>query len=116
MVSTEPRLSTDALKVLGAMLEDPMAWYYGLQLSRNAHISTGTIYPMLARLENAEWLESRWEEQGPKDEGRPRRRLYRLTGSGAQAAMEQIDEIARLARRIKQREAKVGPRDQRQLA
>jgi hypothetical protein len=39
-----------------------------------------------------EWLERRWEEIDPVTEGRPRRRLYRLTGVGAPAARRALDE------------------------
>jgi PadR family transcriptional regulator, regulatory protein PadR len=98
-----PRLSADSLKVLGAMLEDPMAWHYGLGLAGAAEVSSGTIYPMLARLENAGWLESRQEDASPESEGRPRRRLYRLTGAGERSASERLEEIERLSRRVKRR-------------
>ncbi len=45
----------------------------------------GTLYKALARLERANLLESRWEEIEPAVEGRPRRRLYRITPAGAAA-------------------------------
>ncbi len=46
----------------------------------------GTLYKALARLERAGLLESRWEEpELAEADGRPRRRLYRLTGTGAAA-------------------------------
>lgn len=43
----------------------------------------GTLYKALARMEAGGLLESRWEDpdQAVK-EGRPRRRLYRVTGAG----------------------------------
>ena len=47
----------------------------------------GTLYKALARLEDARLLSSRWEDHGPaEEEGRPRRRLYRVTSAG-QAAL-----------------------------
>jgi DNA-binding PadR family transcriptional regulator len=47
----------------------------------------GTLYKALGRMEAAGLLESRWEEPDVAlAEGRPRRRLYRLTGAGARAA------------------------------
>jgi DNA-binding PadR family transcriptional regulator len=92
------------------MLEDPTAWHYGLGLSDAAGIASGTIYPMLARLEKAGWLDSTWEKQGPKDEGRPRRRLYKLTGHGERAAMAELDEIAKVARRVKRSRERNGVR------
>ncbi len=46
----------------------------------------GTLYKALGRLERADLLESRWEEpELAEAEGRPRRRLYRITGAGAAA-------------------------------
>lgn len=102
-MSDSPRMSSDTLRLLGRMLEEPLAWHYGLGLSQAAGIAPGTIYPMLARLEKAEWLESRWEGAGPESEGRPRRRLYRLTGHGERAALAELDEIARVARRVRRR-------------
>jgi PadR family transcriptional regulator len=104
------------LKVLGSMLEDPIAWHYGLRLAKDAKIASGTIYPMLARLERAGWLESKWEQPGSDNEGRPRRRLYRLTGAGERAAIEQLDEIVRLGRRVQRRRRSAGAQPQGRLA
>lgn len=112
---SEPRMSVETLRVLGAMLDDPLAWHYGLGLSSAAGVASGTIYPILARLEKAGWLESRWENPGPGDEGRPRRRLYKLTGHGERAAMTQLEEIAAVANRVKRRRSK-GSVPQKRLA
>ena len=49
----------------------------------------GTLYRALDRLEQAGLLASRWEDPFvAADEGRPRRRLYRLTAAGERAASE----------------------------
>ncbi len=46
----------------------------------------GTLYKALARMEEARLLESKWEDPDRAvAEGRPRRRLYRVTGLGADA-------------------------------
>ena len=46
----------------------------------------GTLYRSLARLERSSLLESRWEDpQIAADEGRPLRRLYRVTREGEEA-------------------------------
>ena len=43
----------------------------------------GTLYRALSRMETAGLLESRWEDAELSEaEGRPRRRLYRVTGLG----------------------------------
>lgn len=52
--------------------------------SRAALTGHGTLYKALGRLEEFGLLTSRWEE--PAGEGRPRRRLYDLTGEGARVA------------------------------
>ena len=45
----------------------------------------GTLYKALGRLEDRGLLASRWEDAAAA-EGRPRRRLYELTGEGARVA------------------------------
>jgi PadR family transcriptional regulator, regulatory protein PadR len=46
----------------------------------------GTLYKALDRMQRAGLLESRWEDPNvAAAEGRPRRRLYHVTGLGAQA-------------------------------
>lgn len=45
----------------------------------------GTLYKALGRLEEAGLLASRWEDADTV-EGRPRRRLYELTGRGVEVA------------------------------
>ncbi len=45
----------------------------------------GTLYKALGRLEELGLLASRWEDE-PAAEGRPRRRLYELTGQGIRVA------------------------------
>ncbi len=47
--------------------------------------SHGTLYKALGRLEEFGLLSSRWEDASAA-EGRPRRRLYELTGQGARVA------------------------------
>lgn len=78
------------------MTSDLMGWWWGKQLSDKLSLKSGTIYPLLVRLEKAGWLESRWEEIDPSEEGRPRRRLYRLTGQGEQVANRALAEISHL--------------------
>jgi PadR family transcriptional regulator, regulatory protein PadR len=46
----------------------------------------GTLYKALGRLEEFGLLTSHWEDAAAAAEGRPRRRLYELTGEGARAA------------------------------
>jgi PadR family transcriptional regulator PadR len=73
--------------VLRTLLAEPTRELYGLQICADAGLPSGTIHPILARLENLGWLESRWEDQATaRQEGRPRRRYYQLTSDGAEHA------------------------------
>jgi len=84
--SPDPRMTLTTQLVLGALLEDPARELYGLQICAKAGLPSGTIHPILARLEKVEWLESWWENIDPREEGRPRRRYYRLSPDGAERA------------------------------
>ncbi len=77
---------TDPLKrVLGAFLADPTARRYGYDLMKAARLPSGTLYPMLARLQDEGLVTSAWEQYAP-DPGRPPRKYYQLTGEGARIA------------------------------
>lgn len=81
-----PRMTLPTQLVLRALLQDPTQERYGLQICAAAGLPSGTIHPILARLEGLGWLESRWEDSDPHEQGRPRRRYYRLTLGGAESA------------------------------
>src|SRR5690242_6346329 len=81
-----PRMTPQTQAVLRVLLVKPAEELYGLQICSLAELPSGTIHPILARLESAGWLESRWEETDPSEAGRPRRRYYRLNPDGAERA------------------------------
>jgi DNA-binding PadR family transcriptional regulator len=72
--------------VLEALVAEPERELYGVEIGDLANLRSGTVHPILARLEGMGWLASRWEDIDPQVEGRPPRRYYRLTADGAQAA------------------------------
>jgi DNA-binding PadR family transcriptional regulator len=72
--------------VLRSLLADPADELYGSEIGEAAGLMSGTVHPILARLEAAGWVDSRWEDVDPRAAGRPARRYYRLTGEGAQQA------------------------------
>jgi DNA-binding PadR family transcriptional regulator len=82
------RISTATLNVLDALLEHPAQWRHGYSVSQQTEIPSGTLYPILMRLEKLAWLETRWEQ--PDKAGRPPRHLYRLTGPGRALAVEEL--------------------------
>ncbi len=85
------RMTKQTARLLAALLTDPRREWYGLELMDRADLRSGTAYPILHRLQGEGWLSSVREEIDPSSEGRPQRRLYRLTGVGqieAQKALE----------------------------
>jgi PadR family transcriptional regulator PadR len=81
-----PKMTIQTQLVLRALLAEPTHEMYGLQICTAAGLASGTIHPILARLERLGWLESRWEDIDPVTQGRPRRRYYRLSPDGAEHA------------------------------
>jgi len=80
------QMTMPTLRVLRALLADVAGGHYGLELCKVTGLASGTVYPILNRLEKAGWLDSSWEDADPAKEGRPRRRLYKLSRSGAEEA------------------------------
>lgn len=82
--------------VLAEMLSEPAEPRYGLDLCAMTGLPSGTIYPIMARLERVGWVASNWEDPNAHiAEGRPRRRYYRLTEEGAECADEALRAIQR---------------------
>lgn len=95
-----PRMTLPTQLVLQALLVNPSQGMYGLEISQTVELPSGTIHPILARLEGYGWLESRWEDIDPREKQRPRRRYYRLTPDGAelsQTALRRKREQSRQA-------------------
>lgn len=82
------RMSLQTLRVLEAFLENPTEELAGADVQKRGQLASGTLYPILLRLEAAGWFLSRWESADPSKMGRPRRRLYRLTPTGLRRASE----------------------------
>ena len=84
--------TADVLRALldGGQQDGGGVW--GLLIVRSTGRPSGTVYPILERLEGAGWVTSSWES----DTGRsgPRRRLYALGAEGREAA---VGALARMA-------------------
>jgi DNA-binding PadR family transcriptional regulator len=78
-------LSPAARSVLAALAEAGGGGSYGYDLCRRAGVKSGTLYPLLIRLEGQGHLEAEWLVPEP---GRPPRHLYRLTGTGRMLALQ----------------------------
>ncbi|GIJ45745.1 PadR family transcriptional regulator [Virgisporangium aliadipatigenens] len=82
------RMTLQTRLVLGALLADPAREIYGLEIVDATGLPPGTIYPIMARLESAGWVVSRWEEIDQHAAGRPRRRYYRLSSGQIDGAAQ----------------------------
>ena len=84
-----PRLSPETLLVLERFVKSPTEWRYGYELSRATALKSGTLYPILMRLEKYKLLEAQWLTT---EEGVPPRHVYRLTPNGLELARAQLVE------------------------
>lgn len=100
----EGRLVPLEVDILGAGMDLQAADgdFYGFALAKHiaersdaaALTAHGTLYKALARLTQAGLLESTWEDATlSENEGRPRRRLYRVTGAGELAHQRELAAI-----------------------
>jgi PadR family transcriptional regulator PadR len=93
MGNRTPQLTSQTLKVLVALMAGDALELSGAQIAGTTKLASGTLYPILIRLEEARFVESRWETEDPHELGRPRRRFYRITGIGARRAKGAIRNI-----------------------
>ena len=102
------RLEIEILATLSLATRDDGAECHGFQIAKllqsgsRARLLTahGTLYRALGRLEQMGLLESRWEDpQIAANEGRPIRRLYRLTDAGVAALTHAHAETSAPVRR-----------------
>ena len=84
-----PRISPETLLVLERFAENPTDWRYGYELSQVTGLKSGTLYPILMRLEKHSLLEAKWV---PTEEGVPPRHTYRLTPGGLALARTKLAE------------------------
>jgi PadR family transcriptional regulator PadR len=92
---TTPRMTRETLRVLRVLLDRSSGRHYGLEIAKEAGLPTGTIYPILARLEQLGWVVSEWEVVDPASVKRPRRRFYQLSPDGAELAYQKLQEEQR---------------------
>jgi PadR family transcriptional regulator, regulatory protein PadR len=86
-------MSGPTLRLLKHLLERPNDGRSGAQISKATGIGSGTMYPLLQRLEMQKWIEGEWETIDPSKEGRPRRRFYKLTPTGYAGAKSALGEL-----------------------
>lgn len=84
-------LSPPALAVV-AVLARSEGWCHGYDVMAQAGVKSGTLYPLLMRLEGQGLLEARWVES--PQAGRPPRHVYRLTVAGREWVAAQAEPLA----------------------
>jgi DNA-binding PadR family transcriptional regulator len=92
-VNNRPRMTIPTQWVLDALLVRDEC--YGLEIGADAGLASGTVHPILARLEGIDWVTSRWEDVDPSATGRPARRYYRLTALGRDRARAALADARR---------------------
>jgi PadR family transcriptional regulator, regulatory protein PadR len=87
------KLSAAGLRLVSLFVQYPAKRWSGTEITKVTKIGSGTLYPLLAKLEAAKWLTPEWENIDPSEEGRPRRRYYKLTAIGARRAHNALAEF-----------------------
>jgi DNA-binding PadR family transcriptional regulator len=81
-------------------------YHYGFDIMDATNLPSGTVYPILRRLEREGMVTSEWEAEGvAQSEQRPPRRYYELTGAG-EKVFEQTAQRYRAAGAIAPRQGR----------
>jgi PadR family transcriptional regulator PadR len=72
-------------RVYAVLLDPEYTYHHAYPLAKAARVRSGTLYPLLMRLENVGWLTSDWDAPDPRHPDGPRRRHYVVTPLGAAA-------------------------------
>lgn len=98
MKDRQPKLTPQTAAVLDQLVQNERL--SGADIGRKTALKSGTLYPLLFRLEEAGWLTSEWETAEPIDLGRPRRRYYSVTGVGRAHVRDAAKEHAAIFGRL----------------
>jgi PadR family transcriptional regulator, regulatory protein PadR len=86
----EVRMTLTVARVLREFLTEPSQPRYGYDLMHKTGFPSGKLYPVLGKLVIAGWLVREEERIDPASEGRPARRMYRLSERGMEAARYEL--------------------------
>ena len=95
------RVTKQLVRLLGVLTSDTHREWYGLELMEAAGLSSGTLYPLLHRLETDGWLER--TREASSDVGGASRVMYRITGHGVRCADVVFARRAATRRRARSR-------------
>jgi len=72
-------------------------YLYGFDIMDATGLPSGTVYPILSKLEDSGFVKSRWEDPRiARREKRPPRRSYEITGDGREALPESVEKFMML--------------------
>jgi DNA-binding PadR family transcriptional regulator len=72
-------------------------YLYGFDIMDATGLPSGTVYPILSKLEDSGFVKSRWEDARiARREKRPPRRSYEITGDGREALTESVEKFMKL--------------------
>lgn len=82
-MARDPRLTHITALILQAI---DSGFVYGFSIMEMTGLPSGTVYPAMRRMEEGQFISSRWERQAIADrEQRPPRKYYQLTATGKNA-------------------------------
>lgn len=85
------KLSFTAFSVIYAMANGHR---YGFDIMDATGLPSGTVYPVLSRLERDGLVYSSWEDEAlAASERRPARRYYQISGEGSRALREAVETL-----------------------
>lgn len=87
-MTRDRKCSDQTLALLAVLTGQPRVWRHGYDLSGETGLKSGTLYPILMRLCDRGFLDSKWVAH--EIAGRPPRHMYRLTAQGIAFAREQL--------------------------
>lgn len=106
------KLTKPLERVLRVFLADTSARRYGYDLMKAARLQSGTLYPLLGRLQDHGLVTSEWELPAGDAGGRPPRKYYQLTGEGVRVARLEIARASSASGRREQGTARPARRSE----
>lgn len=89
-MDTNLRMTQPTMQVLEVLLREVNKDVSGADIANETRLFSGTLYPILHRLERYGWVNAEFEEVDPSEVGRPRRRFYRLKAIAQPVAREAL--------------------------
>lgn len=84
------RVTEPTLRVIEVLVSAVGSSTWGLEIVRLTNLKSGTVYPILERLEELGWVYSEWESNSERSG--PRRKLYKLATEALQPATVLLEQ------------------------